>query len=41
MSPNQYAVLAPNQEEREDNFEIIQTSNFDKILEIIWINEMK
>ena len=29
MSPNQYAVLAPNQEEKEDNFEITGTSNFD------------
>ena len=28
-SPNRYAVLAPNQEEKEDNFEIIRTSNFD------------
>ena len=29
-SPNRYAVLAPNQEEKEDNFEITGTSNFDK-----------
>ena len=28
-SPNRYAVLAPNQEEKEDNFEITGTSNFD------------
>ena len=27
-SPNRYAVLAPNQEEKEDNFEITGTSNF-------------
>ena len=28
-SPNRYAVLVPNQEEKEDNFEITGTSNFD------------
>ena len=28
-SPNRYAVLAPNQKEKEDNFEITGTSNFD------------
>ena len=28
-SPNRYAVLAPNQGEKEDNFEITGTSNFD------------
>ena len=28
-SPNRYVVLAPNQEEKEDNIEIIGTSNFD------------
>ena len=28
-SPNRYAVLALNQEEKEDNFEITGTSNFD------------
>ena len=29
MSPNRYDVLEPNQEEKEDNFEITGTSNFD------------
>ena len=28
-SPNRYAVLAPKQGEKEDNFEITGTSNFD------------
>ena len=28
-TPNRYAVLAPNQEEKEDNFGITGTSNFD------------
>ena len=28
-SPNRYAVLGPNQEKKEDNFEITGTSNFD------------
>ena len=27
--PSRYAILAPNQEEKEDNFEITGTSNFD------------
>ena len=28
-SPNRYVVVAPNQEEKEENFEITGTSNFD------------
>ena len=28
-SPNRYAVLAPNQEENDDNFKITGTSNVD------------
>ena len=28
-SPNRYAVLASDQEEKKDNFEITGTSNFD------------